>query len=384
MENPAVPSVVGTPSGFDIIAAVLGVEADIIKLGVGYARVAYRKLVVALFVMIGIILCGFILNVAASYTYPTIAKILYGINIIAATGFVVITAILWWRPNQVAWVGVAGAIIEKLGDRDGGISYGAKWLIGEYANIFKMVTLVGTIALFYLGIIPFGKNPIAFFIIVSGGIVTGLLADRYKEQFQGTFAIEILFYGVCVVIALSVLSLVPVESWGEKESFGQRLVCNIKSGVFLFALLLTLVVTLSMKGFRKWALVLLGVTGIMFVPVNISLPKLPWSANETHASISENVRSTKQVVPQKEVHRLTATNLKFASQDIGDNETGEYYCPDGTLMDFEYTGRPNDDNLIDCDVPATGVRLGDGKTGRRIRFISKSEVDTYPTVTIVN
>lgn len=368
------------PSGFDIVAAILGVEADIVRLGVGYARVVYRKLIVALGVAIGIILCGFVLNVIAYYAnpdYPAVAKLLYGINIVASAGFVIITAILWWRPNQVAWTGTAGAIIGML-DRDdpkhGGLSEGAKWLIEKYLDIFKIVTLVGAVALFYLGFIPFGENPVAFFVIVSGSIITGLLADRYKEQFKGTFAVELVFYGTCVIMALSFLSLIPIESWGGSGSFGQVLASNIKEGIFVFTLLLAIIVTLSMKGFRKWALILFGVMDLMFMPMNMlwgHLPSWPWPGT---GSAQANIQPTAQVVapPARSVETIVVNSDNFTYKSIPDGVSIDFDCPNDAFMDFTYHGMPEKEKgFIDCDIGGRNIVLGAHKAGRRVGFMLK-------------
>lgn len=378
------------PSGFDIVAAVLGVEADIVRLGVGYARVVYRKLIVALGVAIGIILCGFVLNVIAYYAnpdYPTAAKLLYGINIIASAGFVIITAILWWRPNQVAWTGTAGAIIGML-DRDdpkhGGLSGGAKWLIGNYLDISKMVTLVGAVALFYLGFIPFGKNPVAFFVIVSGSIITGLLADRYKEQFKGTFAVELVFYGTCVIMTLSFLSLVPAQSLGSKGSFLQVLASNIKEGIFIFALFLTLIVTLSMKrssaqkkdkrGYTIWIVILFGAMELMFVPMNMlwgHLPSWPWPGA---SSAQANIQPTAQVAPQVPqthgvIRNVVATQGTFTEVRVPNGSKVAWYCQPGALMGVTHSKLPQG-KFIDCADNTTFFHLGDDLQDLVLSFVS--------------
>lgn len=368
------------PSGFDIVAAILGVEADIVRLGVGYARVVYRKLIVALGVAIGIILCGFVLNVIAYYAnpdYPAVAKLLYGINIVASAGFVIITAILWWRPNQVAWTGTAGAIIGML-DRDdpkhGGLSEGAKWLIEKYLDIFKIVTLVGAVALFYLGFIPFGENPVAFFVIVSGSIITGLLADRYKEQFKGTFAVELVFYGTCVIMALSFLSLIPIESWGGSGSFGQVLASNIKEGIFVFTLLLAIIVTLSMKGFRKWALILFGVMDLMFMPMNMlwgHLPSWPWPGT---GSAQANIQPTAQVPPQVPqtrgvIRNVVATQGTFTEVRVPNGVKVTWYCQPGALMGVTHSKLPQG-KFIDCADNTTFFHLGDDLQDLVLSFVS--------------
>lgn len=370
---------VETPSFFDIIAAVLGVEADIVRLGVGYARVVFRKLVVALCVAIGVILFGFVLNIIAYYAnpyYPAVAKLLYGINIVASAGFVIITAILWWRPNQVAWTGTAGAIIGMLDHDDpkhGGLSEGAKWLIGKYLDISKMVTLVGAVALFYLGFIPFGENPVAFFVIVSGSIITGLLADRYKEQFKGTFAVELVFYGACVIMTLSFLSLVPVESWGGKGSFGQALASNIKEGIFVFTLLLAIMVTLSMKGFRKWAFVLFGVIDLMFMPMNMfweHLPSWPWSGT---SSAQANIQPTAQVPPQTQtrgvIRNVVAVQGTFTEVRVPNGVKVTWYCQPGALMGVTHSKLPQG-KFIDCADNTTFFHLGDDLQDLVLSFVS--------------
>lgn len=107
--------------------------------------------------------------------------------------------------------------------------------------------------------------------------------------------------------------------------------------------------------------------------------------HETEAAVPDTAPPVARTVPQRQVHKLVATNDKFVYQEIPDGANVESFCPDGTIRDFVYDGMPPDnDDLLDCDAPGRGEDLGNGKTGRRIGFISKSEAPTHPTVTIVS
>ncbi|MDO8604182.1 MAG: hypothetical protein Q7K40_02160 [bacterium] len=278
-------------SVIDIIVEAVGGAGDLVKLGVGYPRVVYRKLIIALLAMSGIVFCGFILNVLAYFAWAPLASILYGINITSSIVFAILVAILWWRPRQVAWVAVAGAIIgdPKIKGEHGGFSNGAKWLIEEYLNIFKIVAIIGTVSLFYLGFIPFGANPGAFFVIIGGSIAVGLLSSKY-EQLRGTFAVELAFYGICVIIALAFLSLVPTTSWGVDKPFMSQfmlaLIGNIKEGLFLFGILFATTVTLMVrrkkanaedkKGWPWLIITLFGIMDGIFMPWSIAVDAMPW------------------------------------------------------------------------------------------------------------
>lgn len=378
--QPVVP--VPTPSGFDIIAAIMGVEVDIIKLGVGYARVAYRKLVVALFAMIGIVLLGLILNIAATFVPSWVANILYGINFFAATVFAVITAILWWRPKQVAWIGVAGAIIGKLDHQ--GLSAGAKWLIMKYASIFKLVTMVCTIVLFYLGFMPFGENPAAFFVIVSGGIGASLLAnsDHYKDKLAGTLAAELIFYGMCVVISLAVLSIVPHQSWGKDGGFMQALVRNIKGGVFLFAIFLTLITTLSVrrgeakKGETKsltiMIVLLFGAMDMMFMPMDM-LSKYDPFTGPAHASMATQVHGAPQALTLPSIVATKEGPSEWVRFPEG--RSTAYHCNgDGMIYVRHNKTGPEGIGPFPCTPNSVSMDLNVLQNGERVQRLEYLEV----------
>lgn len=355
-----------TATWFDVFLALLGVAGDTVDLGVDYARTAFQKLVTALVIFIGLIAWGFVLNYN-EYYYA---------NIILASFFAIVTAILWWRPGQVAWVGVAGAIIGSLDQHDlkhGGLSGGAKWLINEYLNIFKIVALVGTVSLFYLGFIPFGTNPGAFFVLVGGGIAASLLSDRYAEQLKGTFAVELAFYGICFIITLAIFSLIPDSSWSADPhkpfmaKFMLALIGNIKNGLFLFGLLLSVTIVLMVrrkkadaKDKEGWPWLIITLFGIMdgiFMPWGVAMEYLPWGGGHhapqmtsSQPAIVPAVYQTGTLPPQK---LQVVPGEGFKKVDIPPGRVLKdltWNCPDGCILEIVHGGQPL--------CPTTGIYQG--------------------------
>ncbi|MBI5400838.1 MAG: hypothetical protein HZB12_01855 [Candidatus Yonathbacteria bacterium] len=369
-----------TCTWFDIFLALTGETEDTVKLGADYARDAYQKLITALSVMIVMIGFGLIFNVTGHCW----------INIILATIFAVVTAVLWWRPGQVAWVGVAGAIIGKLDKERGGLSGGAKWLISKYASIFKLVTMVGTIVLFYLGFMPFGENPTAFFVIVSGGIGASLLAnsERYKKVLEGTFAAEFVFYGMCVIIVLAIFSLVPQQSWGGEKSFAHALINNVKGGLFLFALLLALIVTLIMrrtkakaegkKGWPWMIIFLFGLMDFMYMPMDMLAKYNPLAmirahyANTPPPTVAPTQAQAPSVSPIKVIHLGSEWSKAVYPLPMG-GEIGFTCTMPGAEMMIDFTSAKSTVIAPGEAFPCSGpVRFGEGFVNAKYYFRNKS------------
>lgn len=333
----------------------------------------YWKLVKVLGLLVLMVPIGLACNVLG---YP-------GVNIAFSLFFASATLVTWFYPEHIAVVALTGAITKKLSG--GNLAEGARSFLSQYWKVLRIVLMVETVIFFYLSFIPFAGHASVFFIIVAGSIAATLVADHLGMK--GSLAMELVFYGICLICIFNFLSLVPAQSWGNEGSFMRELISNIKGSIFLFVLLLTIIVTLSKKRFTKWALILLGVTGVMFTPVKIRLPQLPWSANETPASISESVRSA-QAAPTQTSRTKTRIIEGVAAQGVfsevkipgGCDFTSK--CQNGVLMGVTHKKLPQG-TMVDCaDEKYTdlGVNLQD----LRLSFVSTEPEQWYRVELICN
>ncbi|OHA83354.1 MAG: hypothetical protein A2937_00740 [Candidatus Yonathbacteria bacterium RIFCSPLOWO2_01_FULL_47_33b] len=362
----------------DLILAVLNVGSETIGLGVDPIRKAYLKLVGALWVLIGIMLIGLVCNV---FGHPEV-------NIILSSLFAVVTAILWWRPRQVAEVAVAGAIIG-----DGSLSEGAKWILRHYFSVFKTVLLVGTIVLFYLGFVPFTENPGAFFVIIAGSIAVSLMADQWK--YGGEIGKKLVFYGACTIIGFAVVSLIPQGFWGSDKSFLSEWALSIKGkegGIFVLALLLAVILTLfdersnakkeSRGSYTVLIFILFAIMVLAFKPPALhktldeyKLGGKTWSIN-THRNTSTQRTTPKQ--PQARTVVVLATQVAFTEVKIPASTDFRWDAPEGCLVAIEYDGAPQG-VTHDC---SEHVDLGGNIRRLRLGFSSKTETPVKVTVTL--
>lgn len=109
----------------------------------------------------------------------------------------------------------------------------------------------------------------------------------------------------------------------------------------------------------------------------------PFSAK----SDAEVTQQTVQVTPQisaRVTETIIANGDHFTYKSIPDGVSIEFFCPSGTLMDFTYSGMPEEEKgFIDCDTGGKNLVLGAYKAGRRIGFMSKDTNPKHATVTTV-
>lgn len=99
-----------------------------------------------------------------------------------------------------------------------------------------------------------------------------------------------------------------------------------------------------------------------------------------------NQQSTAQVAspPARVVETIIASGDHFTYKNIPDGVSIEFFCPNGTLMDFTYSGIPEEERgFIDCDTGGRNLVLGAYKTGRSIGFMSKDANQKLATVTTI-
>lgn len=342
------------------ILAFLGIVPEIIGIATDPLRRAYEKLLTILFVAIAILAVGFIANVVG---YKEI-------NIGLASMFALLTAILWWRPQQVAWVATMGGIIGKLGEKND-ISDGTKWLLMEFYKIFKTVLLIGTIVLFYLSFIPFRANPDAFFVLIAGSIVTSLLAERL--EIAGKTGQKLGFYGACVIMGLALVSLIPSGFWGTESSFMSTWIAEIKAkegSIFVLALFLTTIFTLidergsAINGKGHYSIIIfliIGFTSIMFAPTALdgAWSKYGWQGSaygppplteplegEESALSGDYGDKTPKTVRYEIV--LTEPGVWVEVENIPDLSSIILVCPDDVILRMVYDGHPEESPDYDC------------------------------------
>lgn len=368
--------VLSTKSGFDVLASSLALAGDIEDVGLAYAKSGYGKLVTAASILILMILCEYGINLTAGWieTFsPGPAQNLYDVDFFIGLVSAFFLAVRWWMPEKVAWVTVAGGIIGELNRRDpkhGGLSKGAKWFIEEYDDVFQWLLLICTVSGLFLGIVPFGAHPIAFFVLILGAIPAHLLSVRYKEQLHGTLLVEFLYYSILVTAGCYLLSLIPTSSWGAETSLTARfvhgLISNIRGGLFPFGILLSLALVFSNRRSRApkdnkgsvWGLIILwGLLEMMYMPMQMFVDAYKGADHAPKIVGSQPAIMLMPAVYQKSVqilHVVPGESFQKAEIPQGTKviENVQWDCPQRCILEVEHDG----DRL--CEVGSQAENIG--------------------------
>lgn len=131
----------------------------------------------------------------------------------------------------------------------------------------------------------------------------------------------------------------------------------------------------------KTAMVFTTILAVDFALIGMSPANIfDWWWSRTNQQPAAQVASP----PARVVETVTANGGHFTYKSIPDGVSIEFFCPSGTLMDFTYSGMPEEEKgFIDCDIGRKNLVLGAYKTGRQIGFMSKDTTLKYATVTTV-
>lgn len=304
------------------------------------------------------------------------------------------TMAAWWYPEHAASIAVLGGVKAKAEGKN--VFAGMKEFMDGYWGILKKVLLVETVLFFFLGFIPFAGNPGAFFVIIAGTIAVSLMADQWN--FGGGIGKNLAFYGACVIMSFAVISLIPQEFWGGNKSFFGDWATSIKAkkgGIFVLALLLTVILTLfdkrnsvateSKGSYTVIIWILFGLIGFMFMPP--AFHKAPQAIQEMWGGHGQHETSHVTASPKAaQVARQPQTLMKPVLAIYGvatqakDIPAGYQFssaeCPANAFMHIEGPNVPRGLSPIDCS--RTMTLTADMLVGARVGFEAINPNETVP------
>lgn len=331
------------------------------------ARKAYEAILTTLAVFVGVVLIGLSANLLG---VPEV-------NMVLAFGFALGTTIVWWRPVQA---GIAMTAISPIKGT----------ALDQYRLIWEMVTLTGMLIFFYLSIIPFRQNPYGFFTIIT--VVPMILLMDRQFNLSGGLGKRIVFYSAVMVLVYAVVStILPVEFWGDSQSFVGRGLEAIKAkpgGPLGLMLFITVILAVMDKrasaknlyqatgGYTIMALILVALMVLAFMPkgfggVSIAMPqKAAMSTAPSHQASVTNV--SKKQSRNYLVAKIDAPVEGFAwTPRVPDySQIEKFNCPKGVVMVVEHRGTPEGGVLYDCDE-GKPIRLANDMLDLYFGFHSK-------------
>jgi len=184
----------------NLILTLLGIGTRSANYSLTQANLIYYRLVRIVFVLIGLVLAGFGLNLLG----------IKGINLFMSLIFTIATIIIWSKPINLAIVAGVGALIEKLQENQK-FSQGAEKFLGYYIQLLQQILLWGSIILFFLGTLSFQENPKAFIGMLATIILTSLV--KIVWGIGGELGKKFIYYYATTMIVVFALTLIPSQLW---------------------------------------------------------------------------------------------------------------------------------------------------------------------------